>query len=53
MTRQHHDDYDPTGYYTRKNERNNEFLDKALIPFFKGYLQSSGKIYIYTLAKVQ
>lgn len=28
-------DYDPTGYYERKHRRNMEFMDKALIPFFK------------------
>lgn len=39
MKTRHHDVYtdeiDPTGYYRRKAERNNEFVDKALIPFFK------------------
>lgn len=28
-------DWDPTGYYTRKARKDAEFLDAALIPFFK------------------
>jgi hypothetical protein len=31
----YNDDNDPTGYYRRKQKKNDEYMDKVLFPFFK------------------